>query len=81
MKSKIIYLAIPENKYRSLVNLCSALDIDIVSIYEKDSLFSENILNCALKVQKDSEISLELKEEKLKEKFGKYIDDKNDDNE
>jgi hypothetical protein len=78
MKSKLLTFKIPESRYKKFIMLCVALDIDIISNYQKDDLFSENIIIAMVKIQKDNELSLELKEEKILSEYGKYIDNDNE---
>ena len=70
--AKVVNLKIPQSKIRELAVLCDALDIKIISQYSTESLFGEIEINCILKID-SNEIPEGLKEEKLKEKFSKYI--------
>lgn len=57
---------------KELAVLCDALDIKIISQYATESLFGDVEVSCIVKID-SNEIPEALKEEKLKEKFGKYI--------
>jgi len=70
--AKITTLKVPQSKVRELAVLCDALDIKIISQYATESLFGDVEVSCIVKMD-DNEIPATLKEEKLKEKFGKYI--------
>jgi hypothetical protein len=65
-------LTVPQSIVRQLAVYLDALDIDIISQYSSETLFGELEVHFLVKIT-GNEIPEALKEEKLREKFGKYI--------
>jgi len=70
--AKVVNLKVPQSRIKELAVLADALDIKIISQYSTESLFGDIDVHCLLKIE-GNEIPEALKEEKLREKFGKYI--------
>lgn len=69
---KILSVRLPKSKVREFNIFCDTMEIKIISSWVEDELF-EDYWHAEIKIYSSPEMPEELKEEKLNEKYSKYI--------